>query len=139
MLELAAREADIVAIMAAPITTGSIADDPRTRLEANFAEKVAGSAPPPATASSTSSSAWSCPSCRATIAPPPPPRSPADRSWNALSAPDVLDMPQFLIGTPGEMADALRRRRERLGISYLVVADRDLETAAPLVKQLTGS
>src|SRR5579859_4049997 len=40
MLELPAREADIVGIMAAPITSGSIADDPSTRLAASFGERV---------------------------------------------------------------------------------------------------
>jgi probable F420-dependent oxidoreductase len=138
MLAIAAREADIVAIMAAPITTGTITDDPSTRLAASFAERVqwvreaAGdrfeelelsqvvSVIPSDDRSKTAESLAH------------------ERGWDGLSTADVLAMPQFLIGTTDQMADDLRARRERLGFSYLVFADRSLEAAALLVERLTG-
>jgi probable F420-dependent oxidoreductase len=139
MLELAAREADIVAIMAAPITTGAIADDPNTRLAASFAERVgwvrdaAGDRFPRVELSMVVSLLPS--DDRSTAA-----ESLArDRGWDAFSKQDVLDMPQFTIGTPDQMADDLRALRERLGFSYIVVTDRYLEDAAPLVRRLTGT
>ena len=42
-------------------------------------------------------------------------------------------------GSPAEMADQLRERRERLGISYLLVGDELMEAFAPVVGLLAGS
>jgi len=42
-------------------------------------------------------------------------------------------------GSPAEMADQLPERRERLGISYLLVGDELMEAFAPVVGLLTGS
>jgi probable F420-dependent oxidoreductase len=50
----------------------------------------------------------------------------------------VLETPYVLIGTVEEICAALRERRERYGISYLTVFDRDLETFAPVVERLAG-
>lgn len=41
-------------------------------------------------------------------------------------------------GTTDEMCETLLRRRERLGISYLLVADELMEDLAPVVERLTG-
>jgi probable F420-dependent oxidoreductase len=139
MLSIAAREADIVAIMAAPITTGSITDDPSTRLAASFAERVqwvraaAGERFEQIELSQVVS-----------IAPSDDRAQTAasfinERGWAGLSTDDVLAMPQFLIGSTEQMAEDLRARREQLGFSYLVIADRSLEAAAPLVERLTGT
>lgn len=43
-----------------------------------------------------------------------------------------------LMGTTDEMCDALLRRRETLGISYLMVADELMEALAPVVERLAG-
>jgi probable F420-dependent oxidoreductase len=52
---------------------------------------------------------------------------------------DVLEMPHFLIGTVEQMIEDLRARRERYGISYLVVPDSAAESLAPVVERLTGT
>lgn len=52
---------------------------------------------------------------------------------------DVLDMPHFLIGTIDQMIEDLRARRERYGISHIVVPDSAAESLAPIVERLTGT
>ncbi|TMR21406.1 LLM class flavin-dependent oxidoreductase [Nonomuraea turkmeniaca] len=44
-----------------------------------------------------------------------------------------------LQGTPGEMADVLRRRRDRLGVSYVSVNAQYLDAFAPVVERLAGT
>lgn len=44
-----------------------------------------------------------------------------------------------LTGSTDEMVETLQRRRESLGISYIVVADELLEGLAPVVERLTGN
>jgi len=43
-----------------------------------------------------------------------------------------------LTGRPGAMCDTRQRRRETLGISYIVVADELMEALAPVVARLAG-
>jgi probable F420-dependent oxidoreductase len=43
-----------------------------------------------------------------------------------------------LMGTPDEMCDQLQRRRETLGISYIMVSDELMEALAPVVERLAG-
>jgi probable F420-dependent oxidoreductase len=50
----------------------------------------------------------------------------------------VLETPYVLLGTVEEICATLRERRERYGISYLTVFDRDLEALAPVVGRLAG-
>ncbi len=45
----------------------------------------------------------------------------------------------ILTGTPEEMADTLRRRRDRLGISYISVNAQFMEEFAPVVERLAGT
>ena len=52
---------------------------------------------------------------------------------------DVLEMPHFLIGTIEQMIEDLQARRERYGISYVVVPDSAAESLAPVVERLTGT
>jgi probable F420-dependent oxidoreductase len=55
-------------------------------------------------------------------------------------APDeVLRHPHVLIGTVDAIADALRERRERWGFSYIVVQQEQLENFAPVVEKLAGT
>ena len=51
----------------------------------------------------------------------------------------VLETPYVLVGTVEEICETLRRRRERYGISYLTVFERDMEAFAPVVARLAGS
>ena len=52
---------------------------------------------------------------------------------------EVLEMPHFLIGTTEQMIEDLQVRRERYGISYVVVPDSAFESLAPVVERLTGT
>jgi probable F420-dependent oxidoreductase len=59
--------------------------------------------------------------------------------WPALSSEDVLQTPYLLIGTVAQMAEALRERRERWDISYIVTHEPFLDALAPVVAQLAGT
>ena len=50
----------------------------------------------------------------------------------------VLAMPNFAIGTPLQIADELARRRDELGLSYVIVGGECHEAMAPVVARLTG-
>ena len=52
---------------------------------------------------------------------------------------DVLETPHFLIGTLDQLAEDLQSRRERYGISYVIVPGEVAESLAPLVERLTGT
>jgi len=52
---------------------------------------------------------------------------------------EVLAIPHFRIGTVEQIVDDLRARRERYGISYVVVPGEVAEQMAPIVERLAGS
>ena len=52
---------------------------------------------------------------------------------------DILAMPHFLIGTVEEVVENLQARRERYGISYVIVPGEAAEPFAPVVARLTGT
>jgi probable F420-dependent oxidoreductase len=52
---------------------------------------------------------------------------------------DVLETPHFLVGTIDQMIEDLQARRERYGISYVVLPDRAAESLGPIVERLTGT
>jgi alkanesulfonate monooxygenase SsuD/methylene tetrahydromethanopterin reductase-like flavin-dependent oxidoreductase (luciferase family) len=51
----------------------------------------------------------------------------------------ILESPHVLAGPPERAAEVLRERRERLGISYVVIRGADFELAEPVVRRLSGS
>jgi probable F420-dependent oxidoreductase len=51
---------------------------------------------------------------------------------------DILDMPHFLIGTVDQLVEDLVARRERFGMSYVIVPGEVAESLAPVVERLTG-
>jgi probable F420-dependent oxidoreductase len=51
----------------------------------------------------------------------------------------VLETVYVLVGTVEEICETLRHRRERYGISYLTVFERDMEAFAPVVERLAGT
>jgi probable F420-dependent oxidoreductase len=55
-----------------------------------------------------------------------------------LSVGDLAHSVAALLGTTDDMCDTLLRRRETLGISYVVVSDEMMESLAPLVERLAG-
>ncbi|MGW4520058.1 TIGR03621 family F420-dependent LLM class oxidoreductase [Amycolatopsis sp. NPDC004378] len=70
-------------------------------------------------------------------------REKAAEAWHELTersavadARDLLDAPQLLLGTVGEIAGQLEQRRERYGFSYITVFEPFLETFAPVIREL---
>lgn len=51
----------------------------------------------------------------------------------------IVESPFALIGTPAQMIDDLRARRERWGFSYVIVGTAELEGFAPVVAELAGT
>jgi probable F420-dependent oxidoreductase len=50
----------------------------------------------------------------------------------------VAESPFALIGSPDELVDRLLERRERFGVSYVIVGGDDVESFAPVVAALAG-
>ena len=61
------------------------------------------------------------------------------KRWPSLSAEDLLESPYLLIGSVGQMAEDLRARRERWGISYYTTFEPYLDALAPVVNRLAGT
>ena len=59
--------------------------------------------------------------------------------WPQLTSADILQSPFVLLGTVEQMIEALQQRRERWGISYYVIFERDMEAFAPVVARLAGT
>jgi probable F420-dependent oxidoreductase len=51
-----------------------------------------------------------------------------------LDVDDILSSPYGLIGTPEQMAEQLRERRDRLGISYITVFEKDFDAMAEVIE-----
>jgi probable F420-dependent oxidoreductase len=54
-------------------------------------------------------------------------------------ASDVLDLPHFLIGSVDDLVEDLVRRRDRYGISYVIVPGEVAEMFGPVVARLAGT
>jgi len=59
--------------------------------------------------------------------------------WPQLSAAEILQSPYVLIGTVDQIVEDLQSRRERWGMSYYVVFERDMDAFAPVVARLAGT
>ncbi len=138
MLSIAAREADIVGIQTVVTTSGDIVMEPENLLAGTMQRKVdvirdaAGSRFDAVELNTTVSIELTSDreaGARKLI---------AERGWHGVPVADVLEMPALLVGTPGEMADQIRQRRDRYGLSYLVVGERNVEGIAPVVAELVG-
>lgn len=139
MLALAAREADIIGLLNGDYSSGTEIDDPLKRSPAALAEKIA----------------WIRQAAgerfdRVELSMVIAPVLTADRQrgaeecarqhgWTSVGLEDVLAMPSIFIGSVEEIAEQMRERRERFGVSYYVVSDANMETCAPIVARLSGS
>ena len=54
-----------------------------------------------------------------------------------VSVDDLLSSPYALIGTADQIASQLREQRDRLGVSYITVFEKDLDTMASIIELLT--
>ena len=52
---------------------------------------------------------------------------------------DVLEVPHFMLGTADQIAEDIISRRERYGISHIVVPGDAADSLAPVVKRLAGT
>jgi probable F420-dependent oxidoreductase len=55
-----------------------------------------------------------------------------------VSAAEALESGAALVGTEDEIAEQLHRRREKWGLSYVVVGDENVDEFAPIVAKLAG-
>lgn len=55
-----------------------------------------------------------------------------------LEPADVLEIPHFMLGTVPQIADDIERRRERFGITHIVVPGDAADALAPVVERLAG-
>jgi probable F420-dependent oxidoreductase len=56
-----------------------------------------------------------------------------------LSPPQLAAAPIALIGTVEEIGETLRKRREELGFSYIVVHEAEMEALGPVIAELAGT
>jgi alkanesulfonate monooxygenase SsuD/methylene tetrahydromethanopterin reductase-like flavin-dependent oxidoreductase (luciferase family) len=137
MLGIAGREADIVGILPRALPSGVISDDLAERSPDTLARKAgwvrqAAGRPDKVELSMMVTVVPAADHRRAAE------RLAVERGWGAAAAELVLEMPSVLIGSTARIAELTMARRERLGFSYLVVSDQDMEAFAPVVEQLTG-
>ena len=60
----------------------------------------------------------------------------ARRGWGGVEAETVWEMPTIFIGSPDQIRADLQARRERFGLSYLVVGEDGLPALAEIVSGL---
>ena len=133
MLKMAARHADIVGLLPAPIKASEDRDDPADRLPPALDQKLA-------VLRSAAGDRFSGLelSALATIVLTARRRSDTEdliarRGWSGIDAETVWDMPTIYIGSAAQIRDDLQARRERFGLSYLITPDRDLPALASII------
>jgi hypothetical protein len=60
------------------------------------------------------------------------------QGWGAAAGELVPEMPSVAAGPADRVAEELHARRDQYGFSYLVVADGDMDSFAPVVQILAG-
>jgi hypothetical protein len=134
MLRLAARYADIVGILPAPIKGSQDGDDPADRMPAAFDAKTAvlreaaGDRFDRLELSAFVTLRLTDDRRAATE------ELLADRGWTGTTVEAVWEMPTILIGSAAQIREDLLRRRERFGLSYLVTSDKDLPTLTKVIE-----
>jgi len=136
MLRLAARHADIVGLLPAPIRDSTDSDDPRDRLPAAFDAKIRvvreaaggrfGNLEINAFGTFIITDERRAETGNLIVR----------RGWTGIDVETVWQMPTIFIGSPQQIRSDLRARQERFGLSYLVVGENDLPTIAEIVSDL---
>jgi len=135
MLAIAGREADIVNLQGVSTSGGVMSEDPAGRSPAAVAGRVehiraaAGDRFEDIELSTV-----------VTLAVTNHPRQAAEemarvRGWG-VTAEQVLAMPAVLVGPPDHLVELLDERRRAFGLSYLILSDAALETAASLLERV---
>jgi probable F420-dependent oxidoreductase len=137
MLGLAGREADVVNILPKALPDGTISEELSERSPETIAHKIgwvreaAGDRFGEVELSAFATVVIEADAASAAE------RLAAERGWDGQGA-RLLEMPSMLLGPVERIADQLQERRERFGLSYYVVSDELMETAAPVVERLSG-
>ncbi len=136
MLRLAARHADTVGILPAPIGGSQDSDDPADRLPAAFEAKVA-------TVRAAAGDRFGELELSAfgTFIVTSRRRAAtedliASRGWTGTGVETVWQMPTLFIGSVAQIREDLRERRDRFGLSYLITSDSELPTLTQLIDGL---
>ena len=139
MLTLAAREADIVGILAGPLNAGvPTVNNPAAYTVESFAQKIellreaAGERFTRLELSVITTPVFT--HNRSLGAE----QVAQTRGWSGVSVEEILQMPTIFIGTVEQVAEQMLERRERFGISYYMTLDRLMEAYASLVERLSG-
>ena len=136
MLRVAARHADIVGLLPAPIKVADDRDDPADRLPPALDRKLAvlrsaaGDRFGRLELSAFASFRITARRRSATE------ELIARRGWGGIEPEAVWQMPTVYIGSVGQIREDLRARRERFGLSYLVTPDRDMPMVADVITGL---
>ena len=135
MLRLAARHADIVGVLPAPIQNSTDSDNPVDRLPAAFDAKVG-------VIRETAGDRFEDIeiSAFATFIITDARRAETEnlilqRGWTGVDVEAVWQMPTIFIGSPNQIRADLHARRERFGMSYLIVGE---DSLTALVKIIAG-
>jgi probable F420-dependent oxidoreductase len=134
VLSLAAREADIIGLHLRVKDDGTV--DPSEQTEASLAQKVewvrqAAGERFAAIELNLLIGAAIITEDRLLVA-----EQRASERENRVTAEQILGSPYVLLGTVEQIAEQLQTRRERYGVSYLVVTSDDMEAFAPVVARL---
>jgi alkanesulfonate monooxygenase SsuD/methylene tetrahydromethanopterin reductase-like flavin-dependent oxidoreductase (luciferase family) len=136
MLGVAARHADTVGLLPAPIKNSDDRDNPLDLLPAALDRKIA-----VLRAAAGDRFSRLELSAFATIRISDHRRSDtealiAGRGWSGIEVSTVWEMPTIFIGSVAQIQEDLHARRERFGLSYLVTSDRALPTLAEIIAGL---
>ena len=132
MLRIAARHADIVGLLPAPIKGSEDRDDPAGRLPPAFDQKLA-------VLRSAAGERFSELELSAMASFTITARRRAStedliarRGWGGIDAESVWQMPTVFIGSAAQIREDLRARRDRFGLSYLITPDSELPVLATI-------
>jgi probable F420-dependent oxidoreductase len=136
MLRLAARHADVVGVLPAPIKNPQDGDDPADRSPAAFDAKLAvlreaaGDRFPDLEINAFGTFVITDTRQASTE------ELIRRRGWTGLDAQTVWEMPTMFIGSPAQIRDDLLARRARFGLSYLVAGESALPALTKIVSAL---
>jgi probable F420-dependent oxidoreductase len=133
MLGVAARHADIVGLLPAPIRGADEGDDPLDRMPAALESKLAvlrsAAGDRFGRLELSAFGTFSITDRRRSVTE----ELIARRGWGGIDAGDVWQMPTIFIGSTAQIREDLQARRERFGLSYLITPDRELPTLAAII------
>jgi probable F420-dependent oxidoreductase len=135
VLSIAARHADSIGLLPAPLSGGVLVDSAEARAPASLHRQLeilrsaAGDRFDRLELSVVATLEW-------TVKPLETAADIAQRRGWSVPARDVLDMPTMLVGTTDGLVEKLHARRERFGLSYFVVRDSQLAEATLLLEAL---